>query len=366
MRVAMLNLTAGRLSGGYRKYLQHVVPPLRAERAISELVVVVPPGHEQYSGVGNDAWTWRDGEHLLGYRSLRQRVRAWKPDVVFIPTARYINCHAPTLCMVQNMLPMMPPTLRDGVAAWGKLRADAALARYAVTRATRVIAVSDYVRGWLIDEWHIPAKRIGVVYHGVDPVDTTPAFHGAHIEVLPRGKFLFAAGSLFPYRGLEDAVQALPLLRDTSVQLVIAGEGSAGYRNQISELARHLHVAGRVVWIGQVDPAVMTAAYQRCAAFLMTSRVEACPNIALEAMAAGARCISTLSPPMPEFFTESALYYGAGDASTLAEHINTVLSAGEPATTQAQSAARARAAAFLWRDTKTGVVEQLEATARIP
>jgi len=357
----MLNLTAGGLSGGYRKYLHRVVPMLRAEGTVRELLVVVPPGHEQQPGVGAGAWSWQPGEHWRGYPALRDRVRAWKPDVVFIPTARYIDCQAPTVAMVQNMLPMLPPTFRDGIPAWAKLRLDAQLARYASTTATRVIAVSNYVRDYLVQEWGVPSQRIGVVYHGVDisaPVDTPPS-----TAVLSGKPFVFAAGSLYPYRGIEDAIRALPLLESRTLRLVIAGEGSASYRNRMEVLARQLAVTNRIVWLGQVDPTTMNYAYQQCAAFLMTSRVEACPNIALEAMANGARCISTTSAPMAEFFGDDALYYTPGDAPVLGRHINSVLAAPASVAQQRSLSAQRRAGEFTWEQTLDGVVTALT-TAR--
>ena len=352
----MLNLTAGGLSGGYRKYLRRVVPMLYTDSAIDELLVVLPPGHEQQPGIDGDVWSWRSGEHWRGYPALRDRVRAWKPDVVFIPTARYINCHAPTLVMVQNMLPMLPPTLRDGLAAWAKLRADATLARRATSSANRVIAVSEFVRDFLVQHWNVPPTNIGVVYHGVDTVTSEP--QQLLPSALPAEPFLFTAGSLFTYRGIEDAVRALPLTT-TPVKLVIAGEGSTAYRAGMIALATELGVDSRVVWLGQVDSSVMTAAYQRCVAFLMTSRVEACPNIALEAMASGARCISTSCAPMPEFFAQHALYYDAGDAKTLAAQINTAVAAPFGDVVQHRLDAQHRAQEFTWENTHSGVVREL-------
>ncbi|MEP6835790.1 MAG: glycosyltransferase [Gemmatimonas sp.] len=359
MRVAMLNLTAGGLSGGYRKYLHRVVPMLRAEGTVKELLVALPPGHEQQPGIDGDVWSWRPGEHVRGYPALRDRVRAWKPDVVFIPAARYIDCHAPTLIMVQNMLPMLPATFRDGFRSWLKLRVDARLAKQSTSSATRIIAVSNYVQNYLVQQWAVPARSVGVVYHGVDVA--TPIHSPSSHASLPVGPFLFTAGSLYTYRGLEDAIRALSLTK-TPVKLVIAGEGSAGYRAQMVALTQSLGVSNRVLWLGQVDATLMTVAYQQCVAFLMTSRVEACPNIALEAMASGARCISTSCAPMPEFFAQQALYYSADDFVALAGHIDTVINTPLENAAQYRLDVQQRAGTFTWEHTLRGVVRELNAT----
>ena len=57
----------------------------------------------------------------------------------------------------------------------------------------------------------------------------------------------------------------------------------------------------------------------------MTSRVEACPNIALEAMSHGAFCLAADNPPLPEFFQGAALYYRPRSGEALAHAITAAL-----------------------------------------
>ncbi|MDQ6610839.1 MAG: glycosyltransferase family 4 protein [Gemmatimonadota bacterium] len=291
----MLNLTGGGLSGGYRKYLQHVVPRLQNHRAVSELLVVVPPGQQSHAGTDGSVWSWAKNEHWRGYPALADRVRTWKPDVVLIPTARYINCGAPVVSMVRNMEPMLPRTLRDGFAPSLKNIVGAHLARDSVKQSQRVIAVSQFVRDFLLSAWTVDEERVGVVYHGVDPATAASEVTTA-LQPLSTRPFLFVAGSLLPYRGIEDALRALSLLSKAqpALLLAIAGSGSAGYAARLRKLAEELKVTSQVIWLGQLTTSEMAWAYQSCVAFLMTSRVEACPNTALEAMQT-VRCASVLT-----------------------------------------------------------------------
>ncbi|MEO7360385.1 MAG: glycosyltransferase [Gemmatimonadaceae bacterium] len=370
----MLNLTGGGLSGGYRKYLQRLVPLLRVHPDISELLVVAPPDYVSLAG-GEDIWTWEKGEQLRGYPALRKRVRAWKPDVVFVPTARYIDCGVPCVSMVRNMEPMLPPTFRDGLVLWAKGRMRGVLARRAASNSTRVIAVSRFVRDHLVDHWGIDARRIGIVYHGVDKgvdngvdngVDKGVAETNLHptLRQFDDTRFLFSAGSLLPYRGLEDAIRALARIDSRTLQLVVAGEGLNAYADQMHTLADECGVADRIVWLGHVNQTQMTWAFTKCLAFLMTSRVEACPNTALEAMANSALCISTTCPPMPEFFAGSALYHEAGDATTLAQHIDAVAAMAPETIHAMRHAAFERASGFTWGKTVNETVVQLQTALR--
>lgn len=352
----MLNLTAGGLSGGYKKYAQRLIPLLRASPAISDLLVVMPPGYEQLGGSENKTWSWTPGEHWRGYRALQARVRTWKPDVVLIPTARYLDCDAPVVSMVRNMEPMLPSTFQEGLTAWAKNRVGARMARRASQKSERVIAVSEFVRDFLVKSWHLDATRIGVVYHGVDVAKQTPAHDTIH--ELQNSQFVFAAGSLLRYRGLEDAVGALAQI-SPDIKLVIAGSGSTAYQARIAALAVKLGVGNRLVWLGHVNEHVMNWAFQKCLAFLMTSRVEACPNTALEAMAAGAICISTTLPPMPEFFGNHALYYDAANVTQLAQQIATVARMHSEELTRRRADVIQRAAEFEWERTAVGTVNQL-------
>jgi len=358
----MLNLTGGGLSGGYRKYLQRLVPLLRSTPAISDLTVVVPPGHASVLDEAPDVQTWQPGEAWRGFPALRSAIRRWRPDVVFVPTARWIDCGAPCVSMVRNMEPMAP-RLFPGTGAIGavRIRAMGWVARRAAVRASRVIAVSEFVASHLREQWDIPADRIGVVYHGVDrlpPPDETP---GPLASLDRRRPFALVAGSLLPYRGVEDAITALARtdLVPHDLQLVIAGGGTSDYRDRMQGLAASAGVDGRLVWAGELSPRDLAWAYEHCAAFLMTSRVEACPNTALEALAHGALCLSTTCKPMPEFFREAAWYYQAGDAGALGELLRRALSAADSIRTDLTQSARARASAFSWDVTAKRTVAEL-------
>jgi glycosyltransferase involved in cell wall biosynthesis len=353
----MLNLTQGGLSGGYRKYLRRVAPLLRRHPAVSDLMVGIPPGEKTLLDADQAAIAWPPVDPWLGFPRLAARVRAWRPDVIFVPTARWIDAGAPAVIMVRNMEPFADQPA-GSPARWLRRRAMARAARRAAERAARVVVVSRFVADHVEAAWRIPADRIGVVYHGVDRVTPSTDPPGELAGV----RFLFAAGSLLPYRGLEDAIGALAQLDrpdEADVILAIAGSGSAGYRARIVSLARALGVQHRVRWLGQLEAPALAWAYESCAAFLMTSRVEACPNTALEAMAQGAVCISTECRPMPEFFETGASYYAAGDVDGLTARVRSALALSTSERRAVRSAAAQRAGRFPWEETVARTVEQL-------
>ena len=147
--------------------------------------------------------------------------------------------------------------------------------------------------------------------------------------------------------------------------IVIAGEispGGAAYRRRLERSAAAAGVDDRIVWAGALDREEMAWCFLQCVAFVMTSRVEACPNLVLEAMSYGCACVSVDRLPMPEFFGTAARYYPAGDGRR----------AGQLAATQAANGsdsgrlrhdAEHRARQFAWTTTAEKTVAELEKAA---
>jgi glycosyltransferase involved in cell wall biosynthesis len=188
-----------------------------------------------------------------------------------------------------------------------------------------------------------------VVYHGIDLNEWHNASKPA-LDVQPG--FIFAAGSIAPYRGFEDVIRSLALLRDRKrepVTAVFAG-GSVGlasrYERGLHELAHSLGVEESIVWAGQLRRPEMTWCYTNASMFVQTSRAEACPNILLEALGHGCLCISCDQPPMPELVGDAAMMYRVGNAEQLANTIMAVQAMDDATREEFKNKARLRAAEF--------------------
>lgn len=366
MRIALLTLTRGRVSGGFRKYLDRLVPLLRQEPDVERVDVFVPP---QMAASVDDAGvlTWPGGDELRGFPRLRRAVAALEPDVVFIPTARALRVRGlPVVTMVRNMEPLETPfggnTLVEGL----KNIARAAAARSACRHSDRVIAVSNHVRDFLVERWHMPPERIGTVVHGIDPASDAEAPMPASLAPLAEARFLFTAGSIRPARGLEDVIDALSGVPD-DVRLVIAGAADRGFEHYAAKMRDRIErqsLTPRVQWTGQFDARSMAWCFRNASAFVMTSRAEACPNIVLEALAEGALSVSTTHPPMPEFFGDAAIYYPERDANALTRRLVEALALPTEERERLRHLSRARAARYTWKSTARATVGELRRAIR--
>jgi len=143
VRVALVNVTNGGLSGGAVKYLRRLLPLLRSHPDVAELHAFVPPGTSHIIGLAEPALTWHPYDVYGGFRGLRARLQRLRPDVLFIPTARWLDCGSlPTVVMVRNMEPLTKPIGDNSPGEALRNLGRAYAARRACRRATRVIAVS--------------------------------------------------------------------------------------------------------------------------------------------------------------------------------------------------------------------------------
>jgi glycosyltransferase involved in cell wall biosynthesis len=358
MHVAVANLTRGGFSGGYRKYLQVLIPLLRRDPRVSRVDVYMPESDRPTVVEADVMKRWDAGDYKRGYPELKRWLAESPPDVVFVPTAQTIACGKPVVSMIRNMEPLLVPF--DGNVMSEGLRnlARAWAARRAATRSDRVIAVSQHVRDFLVSRWKLDPEKIGVVYHGVDRV-ASPRRPAAAVGIEPN-TFLFTAGSIRPARGLEDLLGALAILGPGHT-LLIAGEPDPITRGHAAKLkARAASLGARVVWLGRLDEQEMAWCFQNCTFFVMTSRAEACPNTVLEALTYGCVSISTDCPPMPEFFADAALYYRARDAKNLAARIAGMRAMTEEERATMRERAIARAGDFSWERTASQTVTELE------
>jgi glycosyltransferase involved in cell wall biosynthesis len=135
-----------------------------------------------------------------------------------------------------------------------------------------------------------------------------------------RARVLLCVGRLSHEKGQTDLVRAFPKIRelvgDSLIRMVLVGDGPE--RPRIEGLCRRLHLSDVVVLAGQqndVDPY-----YGIADVLLLPSLSEGCPNVLLEAMAAGVPVIATEVGGVPEVATSGrdAILVGKHDMSALA------------------------------------------------
>jgi len=374
MKLAILNLTGGGISGGHKKYLLNMLPRLAAAPEIMAILCASP------SALGAETWLPRHPK--ISYVScgpfrpfrhspepgLAAALHDFSPDVIFVPIERYVNYKGlPVVVMLQNMAPLTGTKTGYGI----KERLVAAVRKYetyvALRRSAEIIVPTNYVKNYLSEKAAVPAGKIAAIHYGgniVSVVQRPPAsfpFTG--------GRFIFTAGSLEAYRGTEDLLRALPLVKETCPDIKLAVAGGArpatmGYFDGLKELAARLRVSADIAWLGNLPEEELFWCYANCSAFAVTSRVESFCFVALEALSHGCNIISTDSPCLPEVLGGAALYYPARDIKAMTSALSAILARPEAERSACGAAAVLRAAAFSWDEAAAATLGILKKTFR--
>ncbi len=183
--------------------------------------------------------------------------------------------------------------------------------------ATHHLAVSKAVRQTLSDSAPWLRADIEVVYNGIEtePIDVA---RPADLALPEPSVTVGFVGHFEGRKGIIDFAQAWWLVAERSVQAhaVIVGQG-----RREPDFRAALDGAPRVHWLGfRSDvPAVMKA----LDIFVLPSRFEGFGLVLVEAMAAGAACVTYDSSNMPELIDHevNGLLVPTGDVAALAEAI---------------------------------------------
>lgn len=365
MRIAIVNSTKGQISGGYHKYLKNVIPRIANHSCVEALFCASPKSWNIQSWFDSDAVpkaTFMDCSTLSPFvckpeKELGRRLKEFSPDVLFIPTERYFRFEeVPVVNMVQNMEPLTYSSRKNPFRCKSRNLCRKLMSRWALRKSDRVIAVSEFVKEFLVKNMGISSSKVCVVYHGISSNGTVNAVRPQTVPENRTKGFLFTAGSIRPARGLEDIIGALNSLvsENIDVNLVIAGNTEASmlsYRKRLEKDILKNNLSERVIWAGNLSETEMEWCYENCLLFVMTSRVESFGLVALEALSKGCICVVANNPCLPEVFSDVAIYYPPANEKTLAEEIQKVLNWDNYRQQEFAERAKKRAAAFSWEKT---------------
>ena len=189
----------------------------------------------------------------------------------------------------------------------------------------RIIAISDYIKGQLI-EGGIPADKIAVRHLGIDTARFRPNASqreclAKRFGVKPGEIILSTVSYLRPIKNPQIIVQACGELakRGVGAHLFVAGDGEM--LSELKQLSSELGIADRVHWLGLVpDP---TELLQASDVFLLATVGEAFGLVLAESMACGVPVVGANAGAIPEVVkdAETGLLVEAWSASALADGI---------------------------------------------
>jgi glycosyltransferase involved in cell wall biosynthesis len=199
--------------------------------------------------------------------------------------------------------------------------------RLAYELADRVLCVSRQLRDFHARTTGFPARRMMVIYNGVDsrrfrPNPAARSRLRQELEIEEDEFCIGCVGNLVPVKAYATLLQALGQLGEvaTGWRVLVAGEGPE--RPKLEALAYELRQKGmRISFLGKSGrvPELLNA----FDVYVLPSVNEGISNSLLEAMATCLPAIASDAGGNPEVVEDgvSGLLFPAGDAARLAEHL---------------------------------------------
>jgi len=166
------------------------------------------------------------------------------------------------------------------------------LAYRTIAKWSKMVAVSDDIRNFLITQVGIKKNNVLTIHNGID----TKAYIGrSHVERAHqngRTEYVIGAvGSLYPVKGHTYLLQALAIVLKTQPEVVCRIAGQGHLLPQLEAEAGDLGIANQITFLGLRDdiPEVL----RNIDVFVLPSLSEGLPLSVLEAMAAGKPVIAT-------------------------------------------------------------------------
>jgi len=199
------------------------------------------------------------------------------------------------------------------------------LEKKALNKSIKLISVSKATKEEFVKNYNLTSPKIDVIYNGID----TNFFKWINPEKLKEKlglnneKILLYVGFSTPRKGVEYLAEALNMLSDKNVKLLMIGRWEKGYRQKFY---KHLgENRNRVIEIGYVSDNEMPQYYSLADIFVLPSLLEGFGFPLVEAMACEIPVISTNVGSIPEVVGDYGIIVPPRNAKMLANAIDKLL-----------------------------------------
>ncbi len=199
----------------------------------------------------------------------------------------------------------------------------------ALKKSQAVITVSNFVKGQLVDEMKISAKKITVTQEAVekDLVDLTKKVSESDIKKTLvkfniKPPFIFYVGNAHPHKNVEGLIKTFLEVRKNFqyLQLVLSGNDHYFWQ-RIKKEFQHKDI----IYTGFVSEKELVALYKSAQCYVCPSFEEGFGIPLLEAMACGCPVVSSNAASLPEVGADAAIYFDPRNISDMNEKISQIL-----------------------------------------
>ncbi|KAA8783363.1 glycosyltransferase family 4 protein [Paenibacillus amylolyticus] len=168
----------------------------------------------------------------------------------------------------------------------------------------KVITVSNFSKGELIQHCKIAAQKVSVTHLGIDHIHHRQAAQGTLEKYGIKSPYVLAVSTMNPYKNFKLILDILPEVKAQNLSVVIVGsKNSKVFSNHA------VNDSEGVNWVGYVTDEELKALYEHATGFIFPSLYEGFGLPPLEAMALGCPVIVSSRGSIPEVCGEAGLYF---------------------------------------------------------
>jgi len=303
----------------------------------------------------NAAWDRFGGPKL-------DRVFGGRLDLCHSPTPLRLPASGKSIVTVHDLFFLEAPEKADREARVRFLRRT----EDSLRSADGVITVSQFSAGEIESRFHLPADKVKVIPHGLNPVfeEAPTAAEAGVIRSrldLP-GEFLLFVGALEPRKNVPALIEALAIVhaRRGRLPLVLVGR-SGGDEIKVEEAVERRGLQEWVRRPGYLSDMEIRALYGAASALVFPSLGEGFGLPLLEAMACGLPAAVSGVSALPEIGGDAAVYFNPADPEDIARTVMELLD-DEPRRADLRLRGPRRAGLFRWRKTAEATLAFYQAT----
>lgn len=228
---------------------------------------------------------------------------------------------------------------------------------YSISKADKIIAVSQATKQQIVDIFKINPEKVAVTYEGVSEkyrvIKDRAEVNKTLLKYRLQAPYILFVGTMDPRKNLVRLIQAFQKVKlgKKDLKLVIVGRKGELYTDELNKLI----ASGDIILTGYVEEEDMVCLYNGASVFVFPSLYEGFGLPILEAMACGTPVITSNVYSMPEVAGDAALLVDPENVEALAKGIKRL---------QDETALRSeliakgltRASAFTWDKTATATL----------
>lgn len=326
----------GRMGKGLGRYTQKLIEHLEAIDRENQYVVFLrrenfdeyQPYNKNFTKVLADYRWYSFAEQLFFPRLLNK----YKFDLMHFPHFNVpILYRRKFVLTIHDLILLHFPTLRatllNPLFYWMKYVAYKWAIGSAISRAQKIIAVSNFTKNDIIGQYPRALEKITVTHEACDDlcrISNVPP----HLILEKCGiikPYLLYVGNAYPHKNLEKLIDAFELIsaEHPNMQLALVGKEDFFYK-RLKEYSFRKNVAN-VHFLGFVSDQDLDVLYRFAGVYVFPSLYEGFGLPPLEAMAKGAVVVSSDHACMKEVLGDAAIFADAKNAEGFANAVINVL-----------------------------------------